>query len=480
MPTPMRSHARRCSGSTAPSTNCDTNSPNSARASRTLMLRFDSTVTANADCAAVRNSSSRCSESRGSPLVAPPKTTNTIGNEPTSSVHWLTFDDTSVPRPPLVLSRHAKRHAMSSSGASDASGASHCTSRNVLDAELLAGADERLGERLRTEQDHHGREREEQSDRDAAPAVGQLAEQACRTHQVGFLGRALADADRVEHEQEDQHTGVEQREVVLQRERERVQRGDREEGDLDAVRAVEADLGVDRALVALAAADPGEPPGRDEHDRGPPDADEQPVAAGHVGEGERRVLLGVAARLGREREVDDVLGEHGDQGQDGECEALRDVELEGLGAPGQDERGADDRQAVARPPRASGRDARRRAGRPPRAGSRPPPPPSVPPGGRDGPPTRVRRARRAAGAAGRGGHRAILRGAFPEGPRFGSSGFGGSGLRSAGIPTDQSLLSEFPLPRGQSTEIQGGDRAVFTTLPTSRPRPGATSRAAGV
>ena len=34
------------------------------------------------------------------------------GSEPTSSVHWLTFDDSSVPSPALVCSRHANIPAM--------------------------------------------------------------------------------------------------------------------------------------------------------------------------------------------------------------------------------------------------------------------------------------------------------------------------------------------------------------------------------
>ena len=54
---------------------------------------------------------------------------------------------------------------------------------------------------------------------------------------------------------------------------------------------------------------------------------------------------GFCARLGREREVDDVLGQHGDQGQHRQGEALRDVELERLGGPGQEEGGRHDRQA---------------------------------------------------------------------------------------------------------------------------------------
>ncbi len=86
-------------------------------------------------------------------------------------------------------------------------------------------------------------------------------------------------------------------------------------------------------------------PRGEEHHHRPPDADQQPVAAGHVGQRERRVLLGVLARLGREGEVDGVLREHGDQGEHGEGEALRHVELEDLGRPGQQEGRAEDGEA---------------------------------------------------------------------------------------------------------------------------------------
>jgi hypothetical protein len=55
------------------------------------------TATANTDCAAVRNSL-RWSESSGS-RAAPEEIAKTMGNEPTSRVHWLTFDDSSVPNP---------------------------------------------------------------------------------------------------------------------------------------------------------------------------------------------------------------------------------------------------------------------------------------------------------------------------------------------------------------------------------------------
>ena len=49
---------------------------------------------------------------------------------PTSSVHWFTFDEISAPIPTEPRMRSANRIAIRNSGDSEASGATHCTSRN--------------------------------------------------------------------------------------------------------------------------------------------------------------------------------------------------------------------------------------------------------------------------------------------------------------------------------------------------------------
>ena len=64
-------------------------------------------ATANTDWAAVSSSSSRWRATIGRPWRLPEAMANTMGRVPTSSVHWLTLDDTSVPRPALVLRRQA-------------------------------------------------------------------------------------------------------------------------------------------------------------------------------------------------------------------------------------------------------------------------------------------------------------------------------------------------------------------------------------
>ena len=89
-------------------------------------------ATAKNDWAAVSSTSSRWRAMIGSPSTVPEAKAKAMGSVPTSRVHWLTLDDTSVPSPALVLSRQAYRLATSSSGASEASGASHWTRKNSL------------------------------------------------------------------------------------------------------------------------------------------------------------------------------------------------------------------------------------------------------------------------------------------------------------------------------------------------------------
>ena len=94
------------------------------------MRRFVIRATANSDWAAVNSSSRRCEPAIGSPCRLRDEIANTSGSDPTSRVHWLTLELTRAPRAAFVCSRHANRPAMMNSGASDASGASHCTRKN--------------------------------------------------------------------------------------------------------------------------------------------------------------------------------------------------------------------------------------------------------------------------------------------------------------------------------------------------------------
>jgi hypothetical protein len=81
------------------------NSTNSAPASRSDMDRLIRMATAKNDWAAVRRTSSRWRAMMGNPSRLPEAMAKAMGRVPTSSVHWLTLDDTSVPSPALVLSR---------------------------------------------------------------------------------------------------------------------------------------------------------------------------------------------------------------------------------------------------------------------------------------------------------------------------------------------------------------------------------------
>ena len=143
----------------------------------------------------------------------------------------------------------------------------------------------------------------------------------------------------------------------LQRQRERVERGDPEEPDLDRVVAGELDPFPARAGLRRGLA---EPIPRDEHDHRPADTDQEPVRARHVRErqvarglraaaGERRArrveLVGVAT-LRREHEVHGVFGQDRDQREDRDREPRGDVELRRLGRPRDRERRPDDREAV--------------------------------------------------------------------------------------------------------------------------------------
>ena len=89
-------------------------------------------ATANTVWAAVSSSSSRWAASTGRPLRLPEAIANTSGRVPTSSVHWLILEETTAVSASLVFSRQAYNATTSSSGASEASGATHWTSRNSL------------------------------------------------------------------------------------------------------------------------------------------------------------------------------------------------------------------------------------------------------------------------------------------------------------------------------------------------------------
>ena len=257
--------------------NCTMKSPRRSRASRTLMLRLARIATANADCAAVTNSSSRCSASSGRPWCDFDEIANTIGKVPTSSVHWFTFDDTSAPRPALVLSRHANMPAISSSGASEARGASHFTSRNVLTPNSSP---------VDTSDSANGSAQSRMTA--AAPTnitptairrsrTGRVATNSAVPTRCGSSAGRPRDAHEVGDEDRNEHDRVEERDRPLQRQREAVEGRAHQERDLDRVAPGEhhvgrrppetgVDHGLERRVGTLLPGGLLDPVCREEHD----------------------------------------------------------------------------------------------------------------------------------------------------------------------------------------------------------------------
>jgi hypothetical protein len=215
---------------------------------------------------------------------------------------------------------------------------------------------------LGAQQDDARRDDEQPDDPRAPDRHAERCQVPRGTYEVRILGRRSRDPPGVRDEDPDQHDRVERRDRVLERQRQAVHGREREERDLDGVRALEPDLVTvgrrrRRRRVGPPAHPPHAPP-RDEHDHRPAEADQQPIGAGHVRERERAVgrpgrarrparrpvRLDRIAALQREHHVDRVLGQHRDEREHRDREAGRDVELRDLRRPRQEERGADDRE----------------------------------------------------------------------------------------------------------------------------------------
>ena len=109
---------------------CTPKAAASSTASSRLKSRSQISSVASSDCAEVSSSSSLWRASSGSPTHARLATAYAIGSAPTSSVHWFTFEEISAPSPSAGGAANAKSSAITNSGDSEASGATHCTSRN--------------------------------------------------------------------------------------------------------------------------------------------------------------------------------------------------------------------------------------------------------------------------------------------------------------------------------------------------------------
>ena len=181
---------------------------------------------------------------------------------------------------------------MSNSGASEASGASHCTSRNSLDAERRRPAvDQRLARTARRTAGSRPRpttNRRDDRRPPSAPASNEPSHRAGPTRCGSSAGRAR---HRIMYEHEDRRPARTASNSViecLQRQRQRVERRDgRGTRSRPRCGSRSSAMLADRRAASRAPRAVARPVPGDEHDHRPADADQQPVGAGHVGERER-------------------------------------------------------------------------------------------------------------------------------------------------------------------------------------------------
>ena len=175
------------------------------------------------------------------------------------------------------------------------------------------------------------------------------------------------DAD-VEDVQADEEERVRDTDAVSERDEERIHRRDEQEHDFEGDVPVDFD-GVGEKAGALRDGGilrPFRPVYRVEGDSGPAETDENPIRTGHVRDGEVGVVTGpcerprvpagnrfcrqlladlcrrpVRARVPRVVGVDGVLRCDGQNCQNRDCEATRNVFLGGFGTPREHERSAD-------------------------------------------------------------------------------------------------------------------------------------------
>ena len=245
-----------------------------------------------------------------------------------------------------MFSRHANSAATTQLGCLRRERRDPLHEEEGADAGLLAEVHERLGERLRAQEDHRRpRTRAAMPTTTRRCVVGNAPISRAGPTRCGSSDGARRCGSRTARRSPMRITESKIVSVRLSGERQRVERG-------EARNVISIACGRSRCTSVSSSpvypclrGDARHPPRREQHDERPADADEQPVAAGHVGEREGRELLRVLARLGGEREVDRVLGKHRDQRQDREREALGHVELQRLRRPGQEERRSEDGEA---------------------------------------------------------------------------------------------------------------------------------------
>ena len=218
------------------------------------------------------------------------------------------------------------------SGASEASGASHCTSRNwsspsASPLPIRASANGSAQARMTSADPANIATT---SGRRCAGRQG--ADPRGGSHQVVLVAAVVpGHPDQVVREQPEQHDRQQQRDLTGQRHREREHPGNQEEAELEPVA-----LRQQQHPHRLAAGPTGDEQRDQDHGR-PAQPEQQPVRAGHVGRGVLHVLGSLPGLVG-EVEVHRVLRQHHDHGQDGHRQAAGDVDLRSLRRPGQHER----------------------------------------------------------------------------------------------------------------------------------------------
>ena len=112
----------------------------------------------------------------GQPVPAAAREPRTrSGSAPTSSVHWLTFEEISAPRPTARAPAHrANRIAIGELGRLRRQRRDPLHQQELVDAWLRPDVDQAVGERLRGHEDRVGREAEEHHRPEPAPEVPEL------------------------------------------------------------------------------------------------------------------------------------------------------------------------------------------------------------------------------------------------------------------------------------------------------------------
>ena len=151
----------------------------------------------------------------------------------------MTFDEINVAIANVPLPLAAKMIAMMNSGASEDSGASHCTSRNRSMPNMRAGVDQAFGERFCTGHDHHGGEDEQRRHRDAAGPVGKRSQRRGGADQFGFLDLAAAQLVKVVAEPAQQYHAEDDVDAAGRGYQEGGHPGEHQEADLHPVADVE-------------------------------------------------------------------------------------------------------------------------------------------------------------------------------------------------------------------------------------------------